>query len=219
MKDSTTIIHAALDITKPSIIIETSWWFLILVLIILLLLLILRNRIKNRIKDWYTSETSFEINTGLITYNQNIKRSYQNLYIANRIYIELVTRKAAIPIDKKKDVINEVYDSWYVLFETIRDEIKNLSGEFLVNNKSTKNLIEITIKILNDGLRPHLTEFQADFRKWYDKELTLQKNDALSPQEIQKNFPRYEQLMESMLLVNQTLKVYSEQLKALIDNN
>ena len=57
-----------------------------------------------------------------------VKRNTENLFIANRIYLELVTRKAALPFDEDNDVIVEVYDSWYTLFSTIREEIKNVPG-------------------------------------------------------------------------------------------
>ena len=40
----------------------------------------------------------------------------QDLNIAHQIWTELVTRKAAIPIDPEHDVIHEVYDSLYHLF-------------------------------------------------------------------------------------------------------
>ncbi|MFA5229787.1 MAG: hypothetical protein WC446_08590, partial [Candidatus Paceibacterota bacterium] len=43
-----------------------------------------------------------------------------DLQIAHKIWTELVTRKAAIPIDKENDVIEEVYDSWYSLFKRVR---------------------------------------------------------------------------------------------------
>jgi N6-adenosine-specific RNA methylase IME4 len=87
---------------------------------------IYQKKIKSKLQNIFVQETSFEINTGLFKYNQKIKRSYQNLYVAHRIYIELVTRKAAIPIDVDKDVLVEVYNSWYSMFKTIREEIKNL---------------------------------------------------------------------------------------------
>ena len=164
------------------------------------------------------TESSFEINTGLIKFNQKIRRNYQNLYIANRIYIELITRKAAIPIDKEKDVIVEIYSSWYSLFKIIREEIKNLPGEYLINNENSKTLIDLTIEILNNGLRPHLTQYQAEFKKWYDHEINEALNNKKSPQKIQKDYEKYSTLIDSMLEVNMTLKQYSDQLKNFIDN-
>lgn len=219
MNDSTAVIFkTAINYGKPSLIIETNWYFVVGLLCLIILYLIYRKKIRSKLADVFAEETSFEINTGLFKYNQKIKRSYQNLYIAHRIYIELVTRKAALPIDKERDVIKEVYDSWYVLFRTIRDEIKNLPGDYLVNNESTKKLVDLTIQILNDGLRAHLTTYQAEFRKWYDKELKKEIDSDVSPQVIQKRFPKYKALTDSMLEVNKTLEAYSEQLKHFIEN-
>ncbi|MCL4815019.1 MAG: hypothetical protein KJZ56_00145 [Flavobacteriales bacterium] len=220
MNDSTkTIINTSIDYTKPALIIETNWYFIAAIILIAVLYHFFRKKIKSKVEDLFTDETSIEIDTGLLKYNQKIKRNYQNLYIANRIYIELITRKAALPIDENKDVIKEVYDSWYILFKTIREEIKNLPGEILVDNHNTKKLIDLTVQILNEGLRPHLTEYQAEFRKWYDHELKKDTDNKRSPQQIQKDFPKHDQLIKSMLDVNETLRAYSEQLKKFVNKN
>jgi len=68
--------------------------------------------------------------------------------------------------------------------------------------------------ILNKALRPHLTEYQAKYRKWYDEQLKY--NENLSPQDIQKKYDDIEPLMKSMKEVNSTLIDYSEQLKLFI---
>ena len=52
---------------------------------------------------------------------------------ANNIYIELITRKAGIPIDENNDVIEDIYNSWYKLFCIIRDEIKALPENLNIN--------------------------------------------------------------------------------------
>lgn len=221
MKDTTSIheiIRLSYDSSKPSVSLETNWWLLGIVIILITVYIIFRKKLRRKIEDITTSETSFEINTGLVKFNQKIKRNYQNLHIANRIYIELVTRKAALPIDKDRDVLIEIYTSWYTLFKIIRDEIKSLPGEFLVNNVSSKVLIELTIEILNKGLRPHLTEYQAEFKKWYEHESKDPSSNRKSPQEIQKSYPKFDPLTQSMLEVNKTLQQYSEQLKKFIDN-
>ena len=88
---------------------------------------------------------------------------------ANNIYIELITRKAAIPLEEDKDVIEEVYNSWYALFKVIREEIKKLPFDIIKNISNSESPVGISIKILNDILRPHLTEHQASFRSWLEK--------------------------------------------------
>lgn len=219
MNDSTAvIIKTVFDYKKPALIIETDWYFVIGIVCLIVLYIIYQKKIKSKLQNIFVQETSFEINTGLFKYNQKIKRSYQNLYVAHRIYIELVTRKAAIPIDVDKDVLVEVYNSWYSMFKTIREEIKNLPGDYLVDNESTKKLVDLTIEILNDGLRAHLTTYQAEFRKWYEKELKKEIDSDVSPQEIQKRYSKFKELTDSMIEVNKTLEAYCDQLKKLIDD-
>jgi len=104
------------------------------------------------------------------------------------------------------------------MFKTIREEIKNLPGDYLVDNESTKKLVDLTIEILNDGLRAHLTTYQAEFRKWYDKELKKEIDSDISPQEIQKRYSKFKELTASMIEVNKTLEAYCDQLKKLIDD-
>jgi hypothetical protein len=145
-----------------------------------------------------------------------INRNFQNIEIAHRIYIELITRKAAIPIDHN-DVIVEVYNSWYTLFQTTREELKKLSGEMLLDNQVSKDLIKLLSDILNIGLRPHLTEHHARFRKWYNNAINFEENKNKTPQEIQAEYPDYTNLFESMKLVNQLLMEYSKKLEEIIN--
>lgn len=146
----------------------------------------------------------------------SINRNFQNIEIAHRIYIELITRKAAIPIDNN-DVIVEVYNSWHTLFQTTREELKKLSGEMLLDNQVSKDLIKLLSDILNIGLRPHLTEHQAKFRKWYNSALTLEENKNKTPQQIQSEYSEYENLFESMKAVNQLLIEHSKRLDEIIN--
>ena len=216
MSDST-ILEISVKLCKPFLTIEVNWWIFIGLLLVFASYYFFRRGLQSKITGFFEDELEIEIHTGLVNYKQKIRRNYQNLFIANRIYIELVTRKAALPIDKEKDVIIEIYDSWQILFKTIRDEIKNIPGEYLVGNKDTRVLINLTIKILNEGLRPHLTTYQAEFRKWYEHQVKQDKKNKKTPQEIQREFTKYDALLFSMLDVNRTLRAYCEQLKGFIE--
>jgi hypothetical protein len=148
----------------------------------------------------------------------SINRNFQNIEIAHRMYVELITRKAAIPIDEN-DIIVEIYDSWYTLFQTTRDELKKLSGEMLLENQVSKDLIKLLSDILNIGLRPHLTEHQAKFRKWYNLAITNEENKDKIPQKIQSEYDDYENLFKSMKLVNELLIEYSKRLQDIVNGN
>ena len=98
MNDSTAVIlKTVFDYKKPALTIETDWCFVIGIVCLILLYIIYQKKIKSKLQNIFVQETSFEINTGLFKYNQKIKRSYQNLYVAHRIYIELVTKTASSP--------------------------------------------------------------------------------------------------------------------------
>ena len=148
----------------------------------------------------------------------SINRNFQNIEIAHRMYVELITRKAAIPIDEN-DIIVEIYDSWYTLFQTTRDELKKLSGEMLLENQVSKDLIKLLSDILNIGLRPHLTEHQAKFRKWYNLAIMSEENKDKTPQKIQSEYDDYENLFKSMKLVNELLIEYSKRLQDIVNGN
>ena len=207
------IIRISFNYAKPSIAFETSWVILAVIALILLILLIIYSKWVK--KHFRVHELEIGI-PGLPRSTFKVKRNSENLYIANRIYIELTTRKAAIQIDEENDVISEVYNSWYDLFKIIREEIKSVPGDFLKSHDPTDALIGLSTKILNEGLRPHLTEYQADFRMWYNHELEKEENNSLAPQQIQKKYPKYSQLIASMKIVNQTLADYANELKKLI---
>jgi len=143
-----------------------------------------------------------------------IRPSRGDIAVAHRIWTELVTRKAALQIDPENDVISHVYDSWYALFGTVRQLIGDLPPELLRNHRGTRRLIRVAIDSLNLGLRPHLTRWEARYRTWYAaRQEELKTRD---PQDVQKDFPDYKELIEDMLRVNRELIQYAEQLEKLI---
>jgi hypothetical protein len=209
----TTLINFEIDWSKPTVLIESNWWILVPIIVITLLVcLIWLYKVR---KNYSIHEMSVDISTKpKMTFK--VKRNTENLYIANRIYLELITRKAALPFDENDDVISEVYDSWYELFKIIRNEIKNVPGEYLISHNPTEELIGLTIRILNEGLRNHLTKYQARFRKWYKTESEKDENKLLSPQQLQEKYPEYDNLIADLKSVNSVLIDYSDNLKKLI---
>jgi len=137
-----------------------------------------------------------------------IKPNYTNIDISYKVWVELNTRKIGIPIDFENDVITEVYNSWYQFFGITRDLIKDLPATKIRLDSDSKELIEMSMKILNEGLRPHLTEWQAKYRRWYNTAIELSENKNKSPQQIQKDFPQYDLLKEDMLRINRNLIIY-----------
>jgi hypothetical protein len=191
------------------------WILLTIVLIFFLIRYLLKLYKERTAVDKDVQAVKLKYSIGGVEMEYDIIRNYQNIEIAHKIYIELITRKAAIEIEENKDVIVEVYNSWYSLFQITRNELKSFNGKLLKDNNTSKELVRLLTDILNKGLRPHLTEYQAKFRKWYSE--MLEDNNTESPQEIQSKHEDYNNLMASMKDVNKTLIEYSKQLKKIID--
>lgn len=144
-----------------------------------------------------------------------LRPNIEDIQVAHKIWTELVTRKAAIPIDPEHDVIVEIYDSWYALFTKVRELVSSIPAELIKDEQSTKELVRIATSTLNNGLRPHLTRWQARFRGWYEANSDRLKD--LTPQELQKQYPEYLDLIADMKQINQQMIIYAEELKRLVD--
>ena len=211
-----TFFDFSIDFTNWIVQIKLSLWAVVPILLSWFSFMLWRFY-KNKSKaphEIAEMEITYKIGEQEVKYK--VIRNFINLEIAHRIYIELITRKAAIEIDENHDVIEEIYDSWYSLFQITREEIKKLSGNVLEKNQYSDALIQIAADVLNKGLRPHLTEHQARFRRWFNHELTEVGNNFKNLQEIQKKYPDYENLIKSMKEVNLILINYATQLKKFI---
>jgi hypothetical protein len=212
------IIDFYFDLQKGTFSLTLNFWVLLFGIILFFLVTYLLKKYRNNSTvEQNIKPVKLKYSLGGAEVEYEITRNYKNIEIAHRIYIELITRKAAIEIEEDKDVIVEVYNSWYSLFKTTRDELKSISGELIKDNSTSIQLVELLTDILNKGLRPHLTTYQAEFRKWYDDQ--LEKDNSLSPQKIQANYKDFTVLMISMKEVNNDLIEYSKQLKKIIDGN
>lgn len=140
--------------------------------------------------------------------------TWEDVQIAHRIWTELVTRKAAVTIDPDHDVILEVYDSWYALFQRIRQLVSDIPARCVRREKSTQLLVRIATDTLNLGLRPHLTSWQARFRNWWRNTDSALKERT--PQEHQKQFPHYDELLTDMQRVNKLLIEYAAELQKIV---
>lgn len=206
---NSTLVKASLNSCVLNFNLEVTYLFFILVLL-LAAAYMWGHKTKKKLDP-----VELEFDVRLLKCKFKVQRNYENIELAHKIYTELITRKGALIINPNEDVITEIYDSWYALFKITREELKLLSGESILDNDS-KELVEMVTKILNNGLRPHLTNYQARFRKWYGEQLEDPSNKGKSPQQIQKGFPEYNELVRSMQDVNCLLIEYCKQLRKFI---
>jgi hypothetical protein len=192
---------------KYSLGIEVSSWVVALVLLLIVVVVVARRVARQH------HVVEVNINLGGIGC-MKMCPTWEDIQIAHQIWTELVTRKAAIPFNPEDDVIVEVYDSWYALFQRTRQLIGDIPGKCIRRDKSTQQIVKIATDTLNLGLRPHLTKWQARYRNWWHNS-----EDALkrkTPQEHQKTFPQYAELVEEMLVVNKQMIDYAAQLHKIV---
>ena len=139
-------------------------WIVGIVLAIVFIFLLLRRNLSS--KDYEIDEVELGIGDAKV----KIKPNHEDIQIAYKLYVELNTRKIGLPIDLEHDVLEEIYDSWHDFFQITRDLIKNIPAVKIRRNESTRNLVRIATEVLNFGVRPHLTKWQARFRRWYEHE-------------------------------------------------
>ena len=192
---------------------EVGWLLWALLGLLVLTVLIVRWRAGGSLlsKRYEIDSTEIGVGSSKLIFRPNLN----DKAVAYKIWVELSTRKIGLPIDFDHDVIAEIYDSWYSFFAVTRDLIKDIPVQ-KVRNTSTRKIILLSIDVLNEGLRPHLTKWQARFRRWYDYKLSTDPEAKFHPQDIQKEFPGFDELVEDMRLVNQRLMRYREKMNGLV---
>ncbi len=212
MFDFNDLLQFTIETDPTRMVLTINWLIMVIVLLVFSLLWWLIKK-KMQQKHFRFRSVQLILPMGI---SVGIERNEATLHIANRIYTELVTRKAALLFDPANDHVLQVYDSLYVLFQTIRKELKEIPGGYLRDYPDSQKLLELGISILNDGLRPHLTQHQARFRSWYNHAILEQ--PQLAPQALQQQYPNYEALVKDLQTANQQINEWANQLKKLLYN-
>lgn len=193
---------------KFQIAITVGWLFFAIALVIVVLAVVIRRRLYG--KKWETVEVNIALaNIGKVC----IRPNHEVARIAHQAWAEIVTRSAGLHFNEKDDVIVEVYNSWHQLFGELRDLAKSAPAEKLRESPDARKLISILVRTLNEGLRPHLTHWQARFRRWYGEQLQAPENASRTPQEIQQDYPEYEHLVEGLKTVNAQMMQFANELQ------
>lgn len=196
-----------LIIDKHGVSLNLSIWFVAIIALILLIYLIGFFQFGRMRVD--KVDFSFA-GMGTISISQN----KDTVQLAHSAWIELTTRKAFLPFDEENDVLVEVYDSWYQLFIALRKIVQEVPPSKVSRpNSESALLTNAIVGALNLGLRPHLTRWQAKFRRWYSQAVSLDANSSRTPQEIQRDYPEYENLVADLKLASEGLAGYTESMR------
>jgi len=210
VSDSINVFSVIVHKTDGTIDVSLNWMIALGILFLIFLPLFIR---------WFTSRGTYELNEaefGIGSQKIKFKSNFSNLQIAYKMWVELSTRKVGLKVDPDHDVIIEIYESWYNFFGVMRDLLKEIPAQTLRRDRSARDLVTIADKILNIELRPHLTAWQAKYRRWYTAELEDKNNNELTPQEVQKKYIHYEELIKDMQRVNDLLISYRTSLEHIV---
>jgi hypothetical protein len=198
-----------------SIKVDIDLWIVLALALLIAALFIIRYLLRRGKLSRTLEFDGSEIGIGPI--RAKLTANIEDLRICYNLWVEMSTRKIGLPIDVEKDVISEVYDSWYSFFGIARDLIKSIPVSKLLRQDSTRKLVRLSIDVLNKGLRPHLTTWQAKYRKWYEEEINRPENAELSPQQVQGQFKEFADLVKDLLRVNEWLVAYKDKLGAFLE--
>lgn len=180
----------------------TFWDGILLTAIIVVIIYLVTQHKKYRVKS---ATINIPFSLGNITY----ELTEEDRIVAWKLYIQLKTRKAALIFDEDYDVVADVYDSLYEIFPIARDLLMGLPLDEI---QRKPNIADLVLRVQNDGIRPHLTKWQSDFRRWWAKAIEYPGNKDSRPQDIQKNYPKYEELIKELKEMNLELNKYAEKL-------
>lgn len=200
--------------TDGGLQIELAWWLLVLIFVaVAVIMIICRQKLFGTVSYLEINEAELGIGSGKV----KLKANLEDLQIGFKFWTELTTRKIGLPFDEEHDVIVEVYSSWYEFFGLAREMLKSIPVSKVRANQTTKELVLISVHILNNELRPHLTRWQARYRRWWDCVIDDAAYKGVPPQQLQQMYPHYEELIKEMRAVNAKLVIYANQLKKMVE--
>lgn len=199
--------------TDSGLQIELAWWLLVLVFVAVAgIMIIWRQKLFGTVSYLEINEAELGIGSGTV----KLKANLEDLQIGFKFWTELTTRKIALPLDEEHDVIVEVYNSWYEFFGIAREMIKSIPVSKVRSSQTTKELVLISVHILNNEIRPHLTRWQARYRRWWDSVINDPANKDVPPQQLQRMYPHHEELIKELKAVNTKLVIYANDLKKMV---
>lgn len=159
------------------------------------------------------SEGGFTLDFGVVKLTG--KLSEQDRQCAWQLYAEIVTRVAvsgkrrdATSADFSGEVLVESLASLHAFFQEARTIMKSFPVGKL-KEKQQSHLGTLIHDLLADVLRPFLEKWQADLRSWWE----AQNRPAESWFDIQKNYPRYDELLKDWTHLRRLMRKLEHKLR------
>lgn len=119
-----------------------------------------------------------------------INRTEATIKPLYELYIEISTRKLAMPLDEH-DSIQDIHSSWYKFFEATRQSLKNISTSLIFAEGDQAFEVVKLIQQVLELVRSHLKKYYKNFSHYLNK---LDLNYG-SVQENEKSYPIYAEMV------------------------
>ena len=149
-----------------------------------------------------------ESNLGIGSNTMQITCTKRDRDIAYDLWVELSTRQIGDRFDADTDVLTDVFESWSEFASVARTTMSSIAA---LKASSSSQLIIMTEQMLNKSLRPQLAKWQTKYNKWYQD--AAAENKAMTPQELQKTYPEYDQLLSDVVKTNQHMINFKDLMK------
>ena len=150
---------------------------------------------------------------GLGTISFHICNDKTDRQIAYKILVEMKTRVVSVDIDYNEDIIKSVNDSYYSFFQITRDLLKEMPIDKL---PVSSDFVKMVMMFLNSVMRPYLTKWGLKFKNWYENEERKEENKGISPQELQKKYEHYDELINDLTILKNNVDGFAIELESFI---
>lgn len=104
-----------------------------------------------------------------------VEMSEAEVRAAWSLYVELATRVTAAPLEPGSGSVDEAVSSLYSLFAVTREVLRDAGPDV---GRGPDSLGALTIRILNQGLRPFIVRWHTELSESGDRQLDRERREA-----------------------------------------
>jgi hypothetical protein len=148
-----------------------------------------------------------KINLGVFEVSGEWEPNQVERSAAWELYVELITRISAVPLDVQEGMLSEAVGSLYSIFGSTRDLLRRYGPDIAQPKREGQlNFAQLAIMILNSGIRPVLNKWHPALVDW-----DAQRGDA-APSAHERAWPRAGELRADLEVTRQALIEYTDAL-------
>jgi hypothetical protein len=137
---------------------------------------------------------SFDFPFSPIKLSADWEPAQQEREAAWEMYVELATRVTVIPLPEHRGLVREAITSYYSLFTTTREILKKYGPTAArPSGKGSTSFGQLAVVILNELLRPFLSEWHPALEDWES-----QRPDGISRLAHEREWDRHQEIRDAL---------------------